>query len=73
MDKDNWAGESSRDDLFESVVKLLRAYGYTREQLRLQYPEAGERVEQLLDAYMRELAELTGVTLTDRHTNEHEH
>ena len=67
MDNDKWFADNLAADAYDtlqaSVVKLLRAYGYTREQLRLQYPEAGERVEQLLDAYMRELAELTGVTL----------
>ena len=55
--------DAKLDSLTHSVVLFLRAYGYTRGQLRLQYPEAAERVEQLLDAYMRELSELTGVTL----------
>lgn len=67
MDTDNWTTadqlDAKYDDLSRSVVLLLRAYGYTREQLRMQYPEAAHRVEGLLDAYMRELAELTGVTL----------
>ena len=49
MDTDSWLIEKRLSTKYatleESVVKLLRAYGYTREQLRLQYPEAAGRVE----------------------------